>query len=226
MPVRPLSLPVSGGVLLGLGLALAGCQQMSDPGQPFAPVATQASVGGTSVGTLPDPDPRFPPKGDEPMVISSDTLAENARKSQKKRETLPPENSPADPAAGASLPPADGAAPAPADGTAAPADGDAAAPAPAAAPVPGTAAPAREDLSAPKGSAWPVRVVSTLPDTQPPRAILGLPDGREVVVTAGSMIPDQGIVVMAIGAERVQIARISASGDHAVIREESVDAQY
>ena len=36
---------------------------------------------------------------------------------------------------------------------------------------------------------WPVRLVQTLPDTQPPRAILGLPDGRELVVSPGTLIP-------------------------------------
>jgi hypothetical protein len=76
------------------------------------------------------------------------------------------------------------------------------------------------------GAAWPVRLVRTLPDTLPPRAILGLPDGREIVVTPGSMVPDQGLVVVAIGRQSAQLARVSAQGDHAAIQPMMLNAQY
>jgi len=68
-----------------------------------------------------------------------------------------------------------------------------------------------------RASGWPVRLVRTLPDTQPPRAILGLPDGTEIVVRPGSMVPDQGLVVIAVGREQVELARVTAMGDYASV---------
>src|SRR5690606_13949996 len=41
-----------------------------------------------------------------------------------------------------------------------------------------------------------VRVLSTLSHLQPPRAVLGLPDGGETVVQAGTILPDQHVIVM------------------------------
>jgi hypothetical protein len=71
-----------------------------------------------------------------------------------------------------------------------------------------------------------VRLVRTLPDTQPPRAILGFADGREIVVTPGAMVADQKLVVMAIGRQTLQLARVAANGDHAVITQTTLTAQY
>jgi hypothetical protein len=68
--------------------------------------------------------------------------------------------------------------------------------------------------------------VRALPDTQPPRAILGLPGGAEVVVTPGAMLPEHGIVVMSIGADKALIAKIGAEGDHAVVEELTLTSQY
>jgi hypothetical protein len=68
--------------------------------------------------------------------------------------------------------------------------------------------------------------VRALPDTIPPRAILGLPDGREVVVSPGTMLPEVGVVVMAVGRERLQVAKISAVGDHAAVQEITLSSQY
>lgn len=81
-----------------------------------------------------------------------------------------------------------------------------------------------EGLPAP--SQFPVRVVSTLPQAQPPRAILGLPNGQEVVVSPGSILAEQGLVVLAVTGERVQLAKIEAAGDHAVITPLELSAQY
>lgn len=71
------------------------------------------------------------------------------------------------------------------------------APAPVAAPV---AAPAPPSLPA---DPWPVRLLSTLPQAQPPRAVLGLPSGEEKVVSPGSMLAEQGLVVMAVDRKSV-----------------------
>ena len=73
---------------------------------------------------------------------------------------------------------------------------------------------------------WPLRLVSTTPQANPPRAILGLPDGREVVVSPGSMVPDAGVVVMAVGTGNLQLARVTANGDHAAVQTQTLSAQY
>jgi len=73
---------------------------------------------------------------------------------------------------------------------------------------------------------WAIRLVSTLPEAQPPRAIVGLPDGREIVVTPGSMVPDAGLVVLSIGTQGVQLARVQAMGDHATVDPISLTPQY
>ena len=76
------------------------------------------------------------------------------------------------------------------------------------------------------GKAWPVRLVTTVPNATPPRAILGLPDGREVVVNPGSMVPDMGLVVVAIAPDSAELARIAPAGDHATIETMTLRAQY
>ena len=94
----------------------------------------------------------------------------------------------------------------------------------AAAPAP-VAAPALT-AALPVTSGWPVRLVSTIPQAQPPRAILGLPSGEERVVSPGSMLAEQGLVVMMVTADKVQLARVEAAGDHARIETIELSAQY
>jgi hypothetical protein len=62
-----------------------------------------------------------------------------------------------------------------------------------------------------------VRLVATLEGTSPPRAVLGLSSGQERVVQAGDMLPEAGVVVLAVGRDLVQIAQIQRRGDHASI---------
>jgi hypothetical protein len=84
-------------------------------------------------------------------------------------------------------------------------------------------------LLAPPASAvsgWPVRLVKTLPETNPPRAILGLPNGEELVVSPGSMVPDHGLVVIAIGPNSAQIAQVTPQGDHAAVSPVTLQTMY
>lgn len=81
-------------------------------------------------------------------------------------------------------------------------------------------------VGVPSPSQFPVRVVSTLPQAQPPRAILGLPSGEEVVVAPGSMLAAEGLVVMSVTAGKVQLARVEGAGDHARIEAIEVSSQY
>lgn len=110
------------------------------------------------------------------------------------------------------------AAPAPAEAPAAPAT----APTPAA-PAPTEPAPAAVPLS---NLAWAVRLVATVPEAQPPRAILGLPDGREVVVEPAALLPEQGLAVLSIGRHGVQLARFQARGDHALVESVVLQPQH
>ena len=73
---------------------------------------------------------------------------------------------------------------------------------------------------------WPLRLVKTLPDTNPPRAILGLPSGEEIVVSPGRMIPHHQLVVMAIGPQSAELAQITPNGDHANVHTISLQTQY
>lgn len=103
-------------------------------------------------------------------------------------------------------------------------------PAPEPAPAPEAATPPPPTAPAaawpPAQPAWGVRLVSTVPDAQPPRAILGLADGSEEVVTPGTLLPSAGIVVLAIGRDAVQIAEVKPAGDHATIETRVVQALY
>lgn len=173
-------------------LALGGCEPMAPSGNPFAPVKVQAVASGPAAA--PVADPRFADFDEEPQSFSSEELRELA---------------------GGGSAPAARPEPAPAAQDGAPTTAPAA---PSAVPVGGdlaVQAPAVINPAAPLG--WAVRLVSTVPMAQPPRAILGLPDGREVVVTPGAMVPEVGLVVLAIGAQSVQLARVQATGDHATV---------
>ena len=64
---------------------------------------------------------------------------------------------------------------------------------------------------------WPLRVVKTEAELNPPRAILGLPNGKEIVIRPGMQLVEEGLVVMSIGKRGVVLAKITAEGDHAQI---------
>ncbi len=73
---------------------------------------------------------------------------------------------------------------------------------------------------------WGVRLLNTLPQAVPPRAALGLPSGEEIVVAPGSMLPEVGVVVIAVGRDTAQLAKVTANGDHAVVEMATLAAQY
>lgn len=73
---------------------------------------------------------------------------------------------------------------------------------------------------------WGVRLLNTLPQAVPPRAALGLPSGEEIVVAPGSMLPEVGVVVIAVGPDTAQLAKVTANGDHAVVEMATLAAQY
>ncbi len=73
---------------------------------------------------------------------------------------------------------------------------------------------------------WGVRLVSTVSSAQPPRAILGLPDGSEMVVQPGSFLPEARVFVLAIGHDQVQIAHVIPEGDRARVETEMLSSLY
>lgn len=88
------------------------------------------------------------------------------------------------------------------------------------------AAAAAPPQGLPAATQWPVRLLSTLPQAQPPRAILGLPSGEERVVSPGSILAEQGLVVMTVTSGKVQLAQVEPAGDHARITTVEITAQY
>lgn len=74
--------------------------------------------------------------------------------------------------------------------------------------------------------AWGVRLVGTLPHASPPRAVLGLSSGAELVVEAGDMVPEEQLIVLAVGADAVQVAHVRPDGDRAEVRAEVLTPLY
>lgn len=73
---------------------------------------------------------------------------------------------------------------------------------------------------------WGLRLVSTVDASTPPRAILGMPDGSEEVVKAGDLIPEAGVVVLAVGQGVVQLGRVTPNGDHARVESVFLQAMF
>lgn len=73
---------------------------------------------------------------------------------------------------------------------------------------------------------WGVRVLSTVNNTLPPRAVIGLPDGTEEVVQPGAMLPDQSLIVMAIGKDVVEFAQVVPDGVQARVETQIVKALF
>ena len=182
---------------------LFGCEQIEPTGDPLKPVAVNAPVALDVEADVEEVEE------EEAFTISSEELAAIADGTDvvedAKLATATPSGSTEKATAPPPPPPA---APPP---TATP---------PVPAPATGNGWPDQV------GKAWPVRLVTTVPNASPPRAILGLPDGKEVVVNPGSMVPDLGLVVVAISPGSAELAKIAPAGDHATIESITLRAQY
>lgn len=178
---------------------LVGCVAMEPSGQPFKPVP--AAVDPVEVTDAPE------------AVLSEPATAEPTRETEASPDSFDfeaadrdsePEGSAAASVASAILP---------------------------AEPEPEPAAPRADapiwDPSKPLSDAsFGVRVVATLLELTPPRAVLGLPNGDELVVRPGTMLEPHGLVVLAIGRDAVQIAKITPQGFHASVTTETIRALY
>lgn len=189
-----------------LALFVLACEPMDPSGDPFAPVAAEPQP---AAQPAPAAEPASPPA--EGFDFESDER--------------PAEEPPAEPSSPEELARAMGIEP-----DALPeADTDVPAPAPEEAAQPlaeaDTATPP-EPAPTPMDGSWGIRLVSTVPDAQPPRAILGLPDGTEEVVQPGTLLPAARIVVLAVGRDAVQVAEIIPAGDHARIETQTIRPLY
>ncbi|MBX2796957.1 MAG: hypothetical protein KTR31_04785 [Myxococcales bacterium] len=92
--------------------------------------------------------------------------------------------------------------------------------------APSTMVPVWDPTKPLSDASFGIRVVATLLELQPPRAVLGLSDGTEHVVTPGAMLESEGLLVLAIGRDAVQIAKITPQGFHASVQTETVRTLY
>jgi len=75
-----------------------------------------------------------------------------------------------------------------------------------------------------KNLGGPIKLVAAVPNAAPPRAILSLSDGKEIVVKPGQMVPLIGLVVLSIEANKVEIMRVVTEGNVATMRTEVLEA--
>ena len=73
---------------------------------------------------------------------------------------------------------------------------------------------------------WMPTLITTLTSGPVPRAVLTMPSGEEVVVRAGDLLSEEGVIVMAIGSDRVELASISAEAGQAKVENITLAAHY
>jgi hypothetical protein len=181
-------------------VAMVACTSMPPSGRPLSPVS---NVAPPLAGAPATPAAPRGPQGDASAFDDERNDAADARPTTGDPD---PEDKLARMAQFAKSPPAPSAPVA----------------APTQPPLPGVAAPIWDPSRPLPETSFGVRVLGVLLDLNPPRAVLGLPDGREQVVTAGAMLPAEGVVVLAIGRDAVQIARITPQGFYARVETDTV----
>jgi len=77
----------------------------------------------------------------------------------------------------------------------------------------------------PSGS-WGVRLLATLHDVQPPRAVIGLPDGEEIVVQPGTFIEAHRLVVIAVGRDVIQLSKVTPQGFYAKVETQTIQSLF
>lgn len=73
---------------------------------------------------------------------------------------------------------------------------------------------------------WRPTLISSVMEGPNPRAILAMPSGKEIVVKAGDLLSDDGVVVMSIGAKYVELAVISGAEGRAKIENITLISQF
>ncbi|MFT4974583.1 MAG: hypothetical protein ACI8S6_000466 [Myxococcota bacterium] len=195
-------------------ICLVGCEPMQDPGG-FAAITKPVAAAGPAAGNTADAPDAAEPDADpalsyqEPVIIRSEDIQDQSTPAQPVTAptTQPVAEPVTEPATAPFAEPAIGVMADPAAVTA-------------------TSGTITSGSFPGVAGGWPLRVIKTMSDTNPPRAILGLPNGEEIVVTPGKMIPQHRLVVMSIGPHSVELAHIQPDGDHAAVRAVSLQTQY
>lgn len=73
---------------------------------------------------------------------------------------------------------------------------------------------------------WKPTLVGTVMDGPSPHAILQMPSGDKVVVQAGDMLADDGVIVMTIGSSFVDLAVVNGLEGRASIQNITLTSQY
>jgi len=73
---------------------------------------------------------------------------------------------------------------------------------------------------------WKPTLVGTVMDGPSPHAILQMPSGDKVVVQAGDMLADDGVIVMTIGSNFVDLAVVNGLEGRASIQNITLTSQY
>ncbi len=205
-------------------LGLSACESVEPSGTPFQPVKAPAAMAAGSITDAglddveqEEPKLRISFDGTTTKVESGPADLVAQEKAKDAADGVADASKPAEPS------PLDGLASAALSGPAEPRAPGQTTPTGSAVPM-ATSAPPVADPTQVGG--WPVRLLKTIPGAQPPRAVIGLPSGKEIVVTPGMMVPEEGLVVVAVGPDRVQLSQITPQGDHASITSFTLQAMY
>ena len=188
-------------------LVAAACEPMPTSGELFTPVATKAAAGGEEASDPPAEDESATPEGFDFEAADRVGEASDRQPPLTESEMLSGLGlqHPSDAVAAVAEPQLGGVE------------------------LPESALGAAGGLWGTEGavtSGWGLRLVSTVVDAQPPRAILGLPDGTEAVVKPGTLLPEIGIVVLAVGRDSVQVAEVIPDGDHARVQTRTLSSLF
>ena len=72
---------------------------------------------------------------------------------------------------------------------------------------------------------WSPTLVSTIPSIPVPKAVITLPSGKDIVVQPGDILREEGVVIMSVGQDSVEIAIVSNAGGTAAIQNLTLHSQ-
>ena len=72
---------------------------------------------------------------------------------------------------------------------------------------------------------WSPTLVSTISSIPIPKAVITMPSGKDIVVQPGDILKEEGVVVMSIGQDSVELAIISNAGGSAAIQNLTLHSQ-
>ena len=214
--------------MLGFLLSILACEPMANPGNPFsdepalstvdpASTANEEVVAAVEASSSKDPVNEPPkaegdfadPQDSEPVYLS----AENAEATEATPEEKGTENSVEDNVAGETT-----------DAEAKTSEVD---PAPLSSEAPSSSPEAANDRLRPARiqDGWSPTLVSTIPSIPIPKAVITLPSGKDIVVQPDDILREEGVVVMSVGQDSVELAIVSNAGGSAAIQNLTLHSQ-